>query len=103
MITRLLRRIARSLGFVPVEEVAEYSEMDALFTALAVTDEERAQALRAISVFAKAGMIPSEEAAASIARAMLRSLTTYEEWVAASEENRRELARLAQESENRRG
>lgn len=99
MIARLLRRVARALGFVPVEEVAEYSDMETLFTALGVTDEERADALRAVSVFAKAGMMPTEEAAAALVQAVLRSSTTYGEWVSASEENRRELARLTREAE----
>lgn len=103
MIARLLRRVARALGFVPVEEVAEYVDMDTLFTALAVSDEERAEALRAVSVFAKAGMMPTEEAAAALVRAVLRSSSTYEEWVAASEKNRRELARIARELEASRG
>lgn len=103
MMARLLHRIARWLGFVPLEHVAEYVDMDALFTALAVTDEERAQAMRAVTIFAKAGMMPTEEAAAALVQAVIRSSTTYEEWVAASEENRRELARLAREAEASRG
>lgn len=89
MIDRLMRRVARWFGFIPAEDVAEYAEMDALFIALGVDDEARTRAIRAASLLAKAGMIPSDEAAEALVRAMVAATPSATEWSAESEACRR--------------
>lgn len=89
MMGQLTRCIARWFGFIPIEDVAEYAEMDALFIALGVDDADRTRAIRAASLLGKAGMIPSEEAAEALVRAMVAVTPSYREWVEDWESRRR--------------